>query len=342
MITENLPALKIHKLSKEQYERELANGNIDPTALYLTPDTTEEEIEELQKDVGSSKESFSILNECSVWNGRYITSTNYEEPRDGCVTYSVAYNFVPVGSTLKIKTYVDNDAVYIIENTSSPGYRNVYRLNDTADLINNPESGICEIEIVTDDDFMQLDVPFMNNPYTDIEISIKKDTVWDEIKLLDSSTTGIRQDVDIIDETVRYMQDSLGQYSNNIDILQNRQIESTEYPGCYYRMVDGETEWINPPLVIGVAYRTTERYNDKPVYIKAAEFPLSASGEKVVAIEHSITHVVSIDGVVKTADLVSLPIVGYGDGFKALGNGNFITNVTVEGGTAYPIVKYTK
>ena len=38
MITENLSTLKTHKLTKEQYNRELANGNIDETALYLTPD----------------------------------------------------------------------------------------------------------------------------------------------------------------------------------------------------------------------------------------------------------------------------------------------------------------
>ena len=38
MITENLSTLKIHKLTKAQYERELAAGRIDPNALYLTPD----------------------------------------------------------------------------------------------------------------------------------------------------------------------------------------------------------------------------------------------------------------------------------------------------------------
>ena len=38
MITENLSTLKIHKLTQEQYERELDAGRIDPNALYLTPD----------------------------------------------------------------------------------------------------------------------------------------------------------------------------------------------------------------------------------------------------------------------------------------------------------------
>lgn len=38
MKTENLSTLKINKLTKAQYERELAAGRIDENALYLTPD----------------------------------------------------------------------------------------------------------------------------------------------------------------------------------------------------------------------------------------------------------------------------------------------------------------
>lgn len=38
MVTENLSTLKIHKLTQEQYKRELDAGRIDPSALYLTPD----------------------------------------------------------------------------------------------------------------------------------------------------------------------------------------------------------------------------------------------------------------------------------------------------------------
>jgi hypothetical protein len=37
MIIENVPTLKIHKLTQEQYDRELAAGNLDENALYLTP-----------------------------------------------------------------------------------------------------------------------------------------------------------------------------------------------------------------------------------------------------------------------------------------------------------------
>ena len=38
MITENISTLKIHKLTQEQYDRELEAGRIDENALYLTPD----------------------------------------------------------------------------------------------------------------------------------------------------------------------------------------------------------------------------------------------------------------------------------------------------------------
>ena len=39
MITTNLSTLKIHKLTQEQYNRELAAGRLDETAIYLTPDS---------------------------------------------------------------------------------------------------------------------------------------------------------------------------------------------------------------------------------------------------------------------------------------------------------------
>ena len=45
-------------------------------------------------------------------------------------------------------------------------------------------------------------------------------------------------------------------------------VESTEHPGCYYRMVDGEKEWINPPMLFDVEYRTAERNNGNVLYTK--------------------------------------------------------------------------
>lgn len=48
--------------------------------------------------------------------------------------------------------------------------------------------------------------------------------------------------------------------------------ESTDYPGCYYRMVDGAQEWINPPMIDGVEYRTTEKFEGKAVYCQLVYF----------------------------------------------------------------------
>jgi hypothetical protein len=38
--TTNVSTLQIHKLTQAQYARELANGNIDDNAIYLTQDDT--------------------------------------------------------------------------------------------------------------------------------------------------------------------------------------------------------------------------------------------------------------------------------------------------------------
>lgn len=48
-------------------------------------------------------------------------------------------------------------------------------------------------------------------------------------------------------------------------------IESQEYPGCYYRIVNGAMEWLNPPMILNQEYRTTERWNGKPVYKKCVD-----------------------------------------------------------------------
>ena len=56
--------------------------------------------------------------------------------------------------------------------------------------------------------------------------------------------------------------------------------ESKDYPGCYYRVVNGETEWLNPPMALGVEYRTTERYNNKAVHAKAFSGGTLANGNR--------------------------------------------------------------
>lgn len=49
--------------------------------------------------------------------------------------------------------------------------------------------------------------------------------------------------------------------------------QNSTYPDCRYRIAaDGETEWINPPMLLGTEYRTAERYQGKVVYAKLVNF----------------------------------------------------------------------
>lgn len=60
MNTENVPTLKIHKLTREQYERELGAGRIDPMAIYLTPNETVCSIE--QGGTGANNAADALAN----------------------------------------------------------------------------------------------------------------------------------------------------------------------------------------------------------------------------------------------------------------------------------------
>lgn len=48
--------------------------------------------------------------------------------------------------------------------------------------------------------------------------------------------------------------------------------ESPDHPGSLCRIQGGETEWLNPPLDLGVEYRTAERHYGFPVYVKRLRF----------------------------------------------------------------------
>ena len=78
-------------------------------------------------------------------------------------------------------------------------------------------------------------------------------------------------------------------------------VEDTSYPGCYYRMAGSVKEWINPPMVPGVEYRTTDRFNGVPVYTKLISTSFSQGNSSTVVdvnIPHGIINfgrIVSID-----------------------------------------------
>lgn len=65
MITQNVSTLKIHKLTKEQYDRELAAGRIDPNALYFTTNekdyTTKDELAAIEERVAALEAAVAML-----------------------------------------------------------------------------------------------------------------------------------------------------------------------------------------------------------------------------------------------------------------------------------------
>lgn len=58
-------------------------------------------------------------------------------------------------------------------------------------------------------------------------------------------------------------------------------VESADYPGCYYRTVNGVVEWLNPPMVPGVEYRTTERFDGKAVYTRLVNCGIAAHNASI-------------------------------------------------------------
>lgn len=70
----------------------------------------------------------------------------------------------------------------------------------------------------------------------------------------------------------------LDNFNERLLTLESKAYESKEYPGCGYRMVDGKQEWLNPPMILGEVYRTTERFKGLPVYTMAFDGGAAKSG----------------------------------------------------------------
>lgn len=100
MQTENVSTLKIHILSQAQYDREVAAGNIDETALYLTPDEEVDlsgyaTIEELNAKAGKkcSAEGSEVFN-CYTYNqatGSYSHAEGYYTTASGSCSHAEGY-----------------------------------------------------------------------------------------------------------------------------------------------------------------------------------------------------------------------------------------------------------
>lgn len=122
-----------------------------------------------------------------------------------------------------------------------------------------------------------------------------------QIVTITNPLTGQPAQVDQLDHTAQEIDDGIG-------------FESTDYPGCYYRTVDGVTEWVNPPLELGKEYRTTERYLGKPVYVKVIDCGNMPNNSKKIVCANIGPNVVdkyvyfSADNYLNQYDMTVLPV----------------------------------
>lgn len=114
-----------------------------------------------------------------------------------------------------------------------------------------------------------------------------------------------------------------------------------------------EWEWVNPPMELGVEYRTTERWMDKPVYVKAVDCgTLPNNGSKTVSTgSNGYFRPVKIEArrpIVggDEQEVQKLPIISgndvLADGFMYGSGVRIVTTSDMSDYTAIATVKYTK
>lgn len=107
-------------------------------------------------------------------------------------------------------------------------------------------------------------------------------------------------------------------------------------------------EWVNPPMQLGVEYRTTERYNSKPVYVKTVSLGL-IENHTSKSVEHGISNFESCVECSGFSGPINLVGSGGVDSIYATTsrvgidtNGSFSSAATSSKLNTVAIIKYTK
>lgn len=140
------------------------------------------------------------------------------------------------------------------------------------------------------------------------------------------------------------VQIAIGHVENNKGVIVVRNVTTTTV---------GEWEYLNPPMVVGYEYRTTERHNGKTVYCKLCSCGalVSAGNEKRVSLNtEAMTAIVRHSGYVVSGNgaCISLPIYGSSNaiGYHIVGNESAAYIVCNGDGSSYTAsyiaVWYTK
>lgn len=138
---------------------------------------------------------------------------------------------------------------------------------------------------------------------------------------------------------------------------QEASIQAPVFISADNTLPDGEEllapmEWLNPPMKLGVEYRTTERYMGKPVYVKLVDFGAlpNATTKSVKFSIGNNNQLLECKGFISGGSVLpySFPgsSVGTANVYTNKSSGNFgvfvSTDKDMSGSIAYFILKYTK
>lgn len=123
--------------------------------------------------------------------------------------------------------------------------------------------------------------------------------------------------------------------------------EDATYAGCYYYETTDGVEWINPPMIVGVEYRTTEKFNGNPVYVTVVDYgslPNTKEGSNNTLSAN--LNIISMSGFA-VGSSYNIPIPGYyaiqNIGYtRSSGNLWIATTIDLSSYHGYVTVKYTK
>jgi len=113
----------------------------------------------------------------------------------------------------------------------------------------------------------------------------------------------------------------------------------------YFRNNDGVWEYVNPPMLEGVEYRTTRRYEGKPVYTKLVSLGAAAGSENVVAVADDVETVVDASFSVTDGGVTyfqNKEYVWFTEVFEGVCTCNFGCENVGENATARLLACYTK
>lgn len=134
---------------------------------------------------------------------------------------------------------------------------------------------------------------------------------------------------------------TLWRYGYNYGVLTATNYSGLQAIRTFYGEVWQPWEWVNPPMVPGVLYRTTKRYNGKPVYAYCEDMgymPNKSTTSKTLGIGDGIlpTQYVSITPIVKGAARTYSSCT-----LSAKEGGGAIYRIGIEGRKTVEMITYT-